>query len=77
MVSAQVFETSVTNNSPSQDSNHSDDLFQSWYVTPGFKLFSYKNVDYYEKKRPPIPLIPLVHQGINQDKIFLLKKGEK
>ena len=27
--SAQVVETSVTNNSPSQDSNHPDDLFQS------------------------------------------------
>ena len=29
MVSAQVVEMSVTNNSPSQDSNHRDDLFQS------------------------------------------------
>ena len=29
MASAQVIETSVTNNSPSQDSNHPDDLFQS------------------------------------------------
>ena len=28
MASTQVVETSVTNNSPSQDSNHSDDLFQ-------------------------------------------------
>ena len=27
MASAQVVETSVTNNSPSQDSNHPDDLF--------------------------------------------------
>ena len=27
--SAQVVETSVTNNSPSQDCNHPDDLFQS------------------------------------------------
>jgi len=26
---------------PSQDSNHPDDLFQSRYVTPGFKPFSY------------------------------------
>ena len=42
MASAQVVETSVTNNSPSQDSNHPDDLFQSRYVTPGFKPFSYK-----------------------------------
>ena len=41
MASAQVVETSVTNNSPSQDSNHPDDLFQSQYVTPGFKPFSY------------------------------------
>ena len=29
MASAQVVETLVTNNSPSQDSNHPDDLFQS------------------------------------------------
>ena len=41
MASAQVVETSVVNNSPSQDSNHPDDLFQSRYVTPGFKPFSY------------------------------------
>ena len=37
LASAQVVETPVTNNSPSQDSNNPDDLFQSWYVTPGFK----------------------------------------
>ena len=28
MASAQVVETSVTSNSPSQDSHHPDDLFQ-------------------------------------------------
>ena len=38
--SAQVVETSVTNNSPSQGSYHPDDLFQSRYATPGFKPFS-------------------------------------
>ena len=42
MASAQVVETSVTNNSPSQDSSHPDDLFNSRYVTPGFKPFSYR-----------------------------------
>ena len=31
MASAQVVKTSVTNNSPSQGSNHPDDLFQSRY----------------------------------------------
>ena len=41
MASAQVVETSVTNNSPSQDACHPDDLFQSRYATPGFKPFSY------------------------------------
>ena len=41
MASALVVETSVTNNSPSQDFNHPDDPFQSRYVTPGFKPFSY------------------------------------
>ena len=40
IASAYVVKTSVANNSPSQDSNHSDDLFQSRYVTPGFKPFS-------------------------------------
>ena len=43
MASAQVVETSVNNNSPSHDSNHPDDLFQSRYVTPGFKPFSYSS----------------------------------
>ena len=33
MASAQVVETSVANNSPSQDSNHPDDLFQSRLTT--------------------------------------------
>ena len=43
MASAQVVETSVIKtNSPSQDSSHPDDLFQSRYVTPGFKPFSYE-----------------------------------
>ena len=41
MASAQVVETSVATNSPSQDSNHPDDLFQSSYGTPGCKPFSY------------------------------------
>ena len=41
MASAQVVETSITYNSPSQDSNHPDDLLQSRYVTLGFKPFSY------------------------------------
>ena len=40
MAFTQVVETSVTNDSPSQDSNHPDDLFQSKYDTPGFKPFS-------------------------------------
>ena len=31
MASAQVVETSVNNNSPPEDSNHPDDLFQSRY----------------------------------------------
>ena len=37
MASALVVETSVANNSPSEDSTHLDDHFQSRYVTPGFK----------------------------------------
>ena len=41
MASPQVVKTSVTKNSPSQDSSHPDDHFQSRYVTPGFKPFSY------------------------------------
>ena len=39
MASAQVVETSVNNNSPSQDSNHPDDLFQSRYnIVVGSKI---------------------------------------
>ena len=44
LLESWVFNVGVqrrTNNSPSQDSNHPDDLFQSRYGTPGFKLFSY------------------------------------
>ena len=41
MASAEVVETSVTNNSPSQNSYHPDDLFQSRYATPGLKPFCY------------------------------------
>ena len=43
-----VVKTSVTNNSPSQDSNHPDDLFQSRYVTPGFKSYSYQSLHFIE-----------------------------
>ena len=49
MASAQVVETSVNNNSPSQDSNHADDLFQSRYVTPGCKPFSYLMLSFLQK----------------------------
>ena len=38
MASAQVVKTSVANNSPSQDSNHPDDLFQS---RNNINLYSY------------------------------------
>ena len=41
MASAQVVETTVANNSPSQDCNHTGDLVQSRYVAPGMKPFSY------------------------------------
>ena len=53
MASARVVETSITNNSPSQDSNYPDDLFQSRCVTPGFKPFSYSSfcLIYYVKLR--------------------------
>ena len=37
----KVVETAVANKSPSQDSNHPDDLFQTRYVTPGFKYLCY------------------------------------
>ena len=40
MASAQVVETSVANNSLSQDSSQTDNHFRSEYVTPRFKLFS-------------------------------------
>ena len=40
MAFTQVVKLSIANNSPSQDSNQPDDLFQSRYVIPGFKPFS-------------------------------------
>ena len=43
MASAAVLETSVPNDSPSQDSDHPDDIFQSRYVSPEFKPFSYND----------------------------------
>ena len=49
MASAQVVESSVNNNSPSQDSNHPDDLFQSKYVTPGFKTIFLQESSMYLK----------------------------
>ena len=45
MASAQVVETSVDNNSPSQDSNHPDDLFQSRYVLLMYYVFNVSRGD--------------------------------
>ena len=45
MASAQVVKTSVTNNSPSQDSNHPDILFQSRYVKWYMKCFIHWTAD--------------------------------
>ena len=66
---SSVVETSVTNNSPSQDSNHPDDLFQSRYLTPGFKPFF--NFSYLvavvvivHMCRLPVHLIPLISYSI-------------
>ena len=52
MASAPFVETSVANKSPSQDSNHPDDLFQSRYVTPGFKPFSHSLSALHFSKNP-------------------------
>ena len=40
MTSAQVVETSVTNNSPFQDYSHPDDHTRRTTDTPGFKPFT-------------------------------------
>ena len=52
MASVQVLEASVTNNSPSQDSNHPDDLFQSrkivndtFYGIICFEIFFINNIE--------------------------------
>ena len=42
--SALVAEMSASHNNRSQDSNHPDDHFQSRYVIPGFKPFSYESL---------------------------------
>ena len=57
MASAQVVETSATNDSPSQDSNHPDDLFQS-NVTPGFKPFCYWNYSYTKRYILSLAFLP-------------------
>ena len=44
MASAQVVETSVTNNSPSQDSNHPDDLFQSRYESTELQFVIWSDI---------------------------------
>ena len=46
MASAQVFETSVPNKGPSQDSNHPDDLFQSKLSQSITCLATYMNAWY-------------------------------
>jgi len=46
VTSAQDVETSVTTNSPSQDSSHPDNQIPSNYVSPGFTPFS---LDYYQQ----------------------------
>ena len=69
MASVQVVETSATNNSPSQASNHPDDLFQSRYVTPGSNhflrgifvnmFFLYKSISLEISPPPPKEIIHL------------------
>ena len=51
MASAQVVETSVTNNSPSQDSYHPDDLFQSRYQYSWVQTISLYTIIYKHGKR--------------------------
>ena len=41
MASAQVVKRQLPITVNSQDSSHPDDHFQSGYITPGFKPFSY------------------------------------
>ena len=62
MASAQVIKMSVTNNSPSQDSmaSHPDDHFQSKYVNPGFKPFSYNRNSYKDQLGGGIIALPHV-----------------
>jgi len=63
MASAQVVEMSVTNNSPSQDSNHPDDFFQSRYKTFCLHLLRddiCRQEFLYAKKTARKPVIPIV-----------------
>ena len=70
MASAQVVETSVANNTHSRDSNNPDDLFQSRYVTPALKLFSYCHSLF-----TTVPSIFVVSSFISQLFFFKIKKG--
>ena len=45
---------SVSNNSPSRNSSHPDDHFQSRYVTPGFRPFSYKEECLFPRGQPRV-----------------------
>ena len=47
MTSAQVVETSVTNNSSSQNYPHPDDHIKQTTDTPGFKPFTMQRVSLY------------------------------
>ena len=63
MASAQVVETSVTNNSPSQDSYHPDDLFQSRYY---HQLFQELKLEMHDLTRKVKALPELLSQEVDK-----------
>ena len=67
MASAQAVKTSVANNSPSQDSSHPNDLFQSRYVTTGFEPFPYLVIFFFFSKRNKM--------GPSKDQYAILSKS--
>ena len=79
IASAQVVETSVTNNSPSQDSNHPDDLF----FNQGIKKNSQHFPNVYFQVAFPLPLqslllkLPNVRRVENQRGVNLVKRRRR
>ena len=74
MASAQVVETSVASNSPSQDSNRPDDLFHSRYIISSCKPFWKFVIIPVDSNLFPTCLRILVSQVLNEETVITIIK---